>query len=155
MQTPMPSHHKKTWLPGYLEKIEGIVKEHGHAVQFVMDERSMAYTVGAAGGGTPEFIIFGLPPQTANITLNNAVRLARAGGAWEGDVERIFENYKARLIPISLTAFYDVAPVAKHYHHLHEIRQVRAVQIIVPDSQNRFPGDPDYDMGPQIILDQK
>jgi hypothetical protein len=67
----------------YLEKTKRLIAKHGWMVQGVFGDdpaHNFAYTVGLAGKGKPEFIVFGLRPDIAQQLLNELAGRQVDGG---------------------------------------------------------------------------
>lgn len=54
----------------YLERVRSLIDERGWMTQCVVDDPPYAYTVGLHGGGRPELLIIGMPPESATQFLN-------------------------------------------------------------------------------------
>lgn len=120
----------------YMHKIHALVEEHGVAIQGVFGEENFAYTVGLAGQGLPEFIIFGLPHEVAATLLNLVAAHAKEAPIETGIRNDILEGYPAWLLPVNDSSEY--LTVAALYA---DVDSVAAYQIVFPDMEGRWPWD--------------
>jgi hypothetical protein len=144
--------------PGLLTKVEADIERVGWSCIGVMptvddppDEPSFSYTIGLREQGDhPELIIAGLPYKVAHTILTTAFALIKEEGIVFTDgtySDDLFERYRAvfRSMPP------DGKPlnVARLYYGTEELD---ALQIVWPDRNGWFPGDPECD--PQIAQRQ-
>jgi uncharacterized protein DUF4262 len=135
-------------IEAFLDQCRATIAEHGWMVQGVFptaesvargETLTFAYTAGLTARGLPEMILVGLPLDGAADLLNDAAKIAVERGAveFDADVDGIIAGF-----PVRFTAA-TTAPlsVARSLYG----SRVRAVQMLWPDDQGRFPGDPAYD----------
>jgi uncharacterized protein DUF4262 len=132
----------------FLDQCRATIVEHGWMVQGVFpttesvargETLTFAYTVGLTAKGLPEMILVGLPLDGAADWLNDAARQAVERGAVEldTDVDGIIAGVSVRFTATTTAPL----SVARRLYGA----GVRAVQMLWPDDQGRFPGDPAYD----------
>lgn len=135
-------------LNAYTDTIDAGIQVHGHVVHFTLDDHgvSMAYSVGRAEQGHPEFIVFGLNPKLSfdvvNATIQELDRTNRtpSDGAFvvlNGMQYRFHNAYgaqathmyqsSARLDRIGMHPMFD------------------AFQILWPDTNGKFPEEIGYE----------
>lgn len=144
----------------YMAKMQLMVEEHGMAVQAVFpnegaeggDRYAFAYTVGLAKAGQPEFIMFGLPHETAHALLNDiGFRALRGEHTFRhGDiVHQLVRDY-----PVQLIAVRDSWQHLTISNHLfgNPDGALPALQIVFPDEQGRFPWEPGCTMEDYPVL---
>jgi len=130
-------------LTAYMERVQTIVAEHGWMIQAVggsETEPGFCYTVGLSDYDHPEFIMFGLPFETAAHLLNDLGERVRGAVKFSDGVivDDLLQNY-----PVYLMAVIDPT------EHLSVARKyaggtVPALQVVWPDAEGRFPWDPGY-----------
>lgn len=110
------------------------------------DSETFTYTAGLTAQGHHELIIVGLDPYVAHGILAAAVQELQAGVRFSDGalVTGVLVDYTAKL-------------VACGNEHLTMARsiygsEVMALQIVWPDTDGRYPGDPGYDA---VLPDQK
>lgn len=105
---------------------------------------AFTYTVGLTETfNHPELIVYGLSHELSHGILSCAVDLIRKGTRFEdgGTYEDVLEGYKVKAVdhgmtPLNLaTEFYD---------------EFEALHLQWPDSEGRFPGDPDVDWSVEL-----
>jgi hypothetical protein len=122
-----------------------IISEHGWMVQGVFpaeDDQGepFAYTVGLTAAGRAELVIAGLPMETAQQLLNDAAKRSLTRELRAGDVLEEVASAPLRVVE---------APSAEvnMARHLYRGRQVSALQLVWPDRDGAFPGEPEWSMG--------
>lgn len=150
----------------YLADTLEIIKKHGWAVQGVFGTRehpgpSFHYTVGLAGKGLPEFIIFGLEMRVGQAILNDIARRAVDGQRYQhGDVldDLLANGYLVRLIEVRDTTEY-LTVANKLYGGARRVltpnsdEPVRALQLLCQDLERRWPWQPGYSIDLPILGD--
>lgn len=133
----------------YLEQIDAIVKEFGWAVQGVApgvdDEPGPAfcYTVGLERAyDHPELYIIGVSVQVSHALLNDLASRIRDGKQYApGDVlDDLIQDHTVTLIEADPTGILNVAEAYQ------PDRAVRALQVVWPDPEGRFPWDDGFSM---------
>lgn len=125
----------------YLSKVKAVVAEHGWAVQGVGSEPSVAYTVGLAKKSVPEIMLMGLPMEVAHAILNTVARQLTGGtlSLKEGvNIDGVFEGFPAQFRELTFVESDRHMPVACIVAGY----TVPAWQLLWPDENGRFPGDP-------------
>jgi hypothetical protein len=140
---------------GYLARIEGIVAEHGWAVQGAFPRADdpapgppFSYTVGLCGPrfGHPELIVVGLDPNTAQAILNDLGERVRGGQrlhAGQRVVDLLRGGYEVELLAVDASAD-ERAPLSVANRLYGHGGLVEALQVVLPDQHHRFPWDPGF-----------
>ena len=127
----------------YLENLQAIISKHGWAVQSVLTDVPVSYTVGlTATHGLPEIVLTGIGPEDAQGILNMAARrlVSKELTLVEGQkYSQFLESFPVqfRPVPPSEAKLLRLAALFAP-----EQRPVSAWQMIWPDSQGNFSGDP-------------
>lgn len=135
----------------YMDKIRGIIDDHGWAVQGVFAREDhpeegpgFAYTVGFTEMDHPEFIIFSLPMDTAQALLNALGERVRVGEKFQGGDRLDW------LVPHYVVQLLDVVDSEEHLtvanRMYEEKRPVPALQIVWPDKGGRMPWEAEYSL---------
>ena len=135
-----------------LARNERLIAEYGHAAihVFADPERglpSFTYTVGLQDRGLPELILSGIPPQAAQIIVNEvAARLKEQGAPAEGQqIEGLLQGgYLARFRALSEAEIEANLTIACHRSADMGREPPEAFQIIYQDLAHRWPEDPAY-----------
>ncbi|MFJ7287444.1 DUF4262 domain-containing protein [Curtobacterium sp. NPDC098951] len=124
-------------------RMRAIVNEYGWGIQHVLPDvqgevASFSYTVGLTTRGWGELIITGLPPEVAGQFIRNAVDEQQENGPFQaGDqTEELTES--------GSILFTQAADVRGMTMTAAIVGSFTAMQMVWPDSQGRFPWDPDY-----------
>jgi len=139
------------------DNLDEIIKNVGHAVigteidpilpgQFI----SMAYTVGLADKGLPELVVFSLPMEHAQIILNTAAEMLKAGKLpIDEPVEGIanMPSVLKRIDPEMTDGYLNIA-------NLRANKNVDALQLVWPDAQGKFPWDPSFNADLMLLQPQ-
>jgi hypothetical protein len=143
---------------GYLAHLEGLISEHGWAIQAVRPRADdpapgppFAYTVGLSRPqfGHPELLMIGLPTDTAHTILNDLGEKVRRG-------ERLHPGQRIKGLlrggyEVELLAVDDAAdpraPLSVATRLYGHGGPVDALQVVWPDRHHRFPWDPGFDAG--------
>lgn len=130
---------------GYNARLREIIDTHGWAVQGVLPEADQpgvpfGYTVGLTAKDLPELVIYGLPPRTASAILNTAARRMTESGPFSpGD--RISPPSDGPDVAVIDVVDTDVLTMIEHFYG-----PSRALQLVWPDEQGRFPWQNGYDI---------
>ena len=125
--------------------IDQVIDGAGHIVMGIQADPPFAYTAGLWEKGMPELIMFGLSGPTSMAILNRVVDHIKTNGMiQDGD---LLDDIAT--MPTKIGAVHD-RHVVEHFKVAFErIERVKAevaapyaLQIIWPDTQGRFPGDP-------------
>jgi hypothetical protein len=144
----------------YLQKIIDIIDTKGWAVQGVMSNPPIAYTVGLTiTHGLPEIVVAALPLESAVAILNGiAKKLIDKKYTLEADKDypEVFEGFKARFRPLSaeVAAQLKVAAMFTPGSTPGETPVV-AWQLIWPDTTGHFPGQLGMDSDLELMQDLK
>jgi hypothetical protein len=126
------------WVGEMMRKIEGNITRCGWHSTGVGG--GFLYTTGLAGRGHPELVIAGLPPDTAHGLVASAYDVILAGTALgPGEVyEGIIVGFPVRFADVDQDSCRHPLSVTTRFYG----RQVPALQLLWPDPQGRFPGEP-------------
>jgi Domain of unknown function (DUF4262) len=151
------------WTTGYLARIEGIVAEHGWAIQGVLASADddpepgppFAYTVGLSSPrfDHPELVVIGLSAGPAQAILNDLGERVRGGqrlhaGKRIGGLLR--GGYEVELLAVDDAAD-ERAPLSVANRLYGHGGPVEALQVVLPDEHHRLPWDPGFDAGMRAI----
>jgi len=137
----------------YLDRCVSLIEEHGHMVQSVLSDGGLvgfSYTVGLSLSLNEELLVIGLPPTLATAALNGVARALAGGDPGATDLE-IGLN-----VPVRLRE----CPKEEASRHLPLVGVLlpkspgRIRQVIWPDPNGYFPGDPNYRHLIQQSLDE-
>lgn len=150
----------------YLVRIQALIEQHGWAVQGVFGTEDdpaipFGYTVGLTLKDLPEVIIFGLSPALTQSTLNTvATRMIERGAHQAGElIDYVFQGpYEPMAVDVD--ARYLEQEYLTVVGRLYGDRNPSALQLVIPDKEQRFPWDDGYAMDspllgqpPQWVLD--
>jgi hypothetical protein len=134
----------------YLDRVRGIVAQHGHMVQAVgsSPQECFAYTVGLTPALGCELFIAGLPQGTAMALLNDLAAKLRRRLIPDGEnIDDVAAGLPLRLQTYAVT---DSARgidrselVAVALRLGYPVQYIR--QMVWPDRKGRFPGEAGYD----------
>jgi len=127
----------------YMERVRTIVAEHGWMIQAVGaddDEPQFCYTVGLSDYDHPEFVLCGLPFEVSAHLLNDLGERVRGAIKFTDGtvVDDLLQNYPVYLMEVTEPA--ERLTVACAYAE----GPVKALQVVWPDNESRFPWDPGY-----------
>jgi hypothetical protein len=132
-----------------LAELQALIQRYGWAVRRVLadpftDAAPFSYTVGLTAFDHPEVVVTGMPFEPAQAFLNMVGERVRAGA-----------SYVAGTRDTSLTDHGDVAFIqAVDTAGLHAVEQVygqvRAMQLIWPDSAGAYPWEPGFRNSPSV-----
>lgn len=123
-----------------MRQVEANVTRGGwHATGVFGGGEVFLYTTGLTGGGHPELVIAGLPPETAHSVLAAAIGMIRDGTplAPGADYEGIAAGFPVRFRPVDQGRCRHPLSVTTRFYG----RQVPALQLVWPDPRGRFPGE--------------
>lgn len=120
----------------YMVQLMANIEKHGWVLQGVLGEMPFAYTVGMTDRALPELLISGLPMDLAHSLLSHIVAIHSEITVQPG---KMLHLDGPRFLPIE-------APLAE-VGIADEVYQknVDVIQLIWPDDEGRWPGDPDVD----------
>lgn len=104
---------------------------------------TFTYTIGLAETyGHPELIVYGLDAKQAHEFLWSAIQLLKEGTRFEHGKRyaKVLQGYDVEFRKVDDPGGHPLN-VARAYYD----REVEALQLIWPDADGRFPGDPDVD----------
>ena len=133
----------------YMKQIDALIKEHGWALQGVFprtaaDGPQFTYTVGLTEFNHPELIIMSLPYEVAGVMLNAMGRRVRAGERFTAG-QTLLEVGNLAMKTVDVVDTRPYFGVARRKYH-----RVRAVQVVWPDKNSRFPWEPGYEFDPSV-----
>jgi hypothetical protein len=136
-------------IDAYLDEMRALVDEHGWAVQYVPathETPPYAYTVGLAAAGERELLVYGLPRDVSHRLCTEAVARQRAEEGLEPHrpYDGLLSGFAAVFLPVPDARNVDEFAMVRR---LWRGRDFRALQLVWPDSQGRFPWDPACDAG--------
>lgn len=142
-------------MDSFIDRAMTIVAEHGWLVQGVGgdgDDPPFAYTVGLTVRDVPEFIVCGLAMPTAHTILNDLGERVRAGQRFtDGDVlSDVLRDYDVRLVAVSDTR--ERLRVANTLFGGADGTAVRALQVVYPDVEGRWPWEAGSGVAGQPVL---
>jgi Domain of unknown function (DUF4262) len=129
----------------YLVTVREGIARHGWMLQAVFpveagDGPPFVYTAGLAALGHPELVVYGLPHDTGGVILNELGRRVRAGRRLvHGErLDDVVEGFQVEVLAVA-----DNQPlgVARRLYG----PGVRALQIVYPDAEGRWPWEDDCD----------
>jgi hypothetical protein len=137
------------WLAPYIERCMALIAAQGHMVQSAgggPGGPGMCYTVGLSiqPGLGYELAISGLPPDAGASVLKGAVRELRERGIepTEGlTLTAAIEGYSARLRAAHTLKRFGIIPSVTGSH-------CPVWQVVWPDRDHHFPGEPGYSIPP-------
>lgn len=137
----------------YMRSLQELVERVGWAVQAVgaVDPGDVpyCYTVGLTNKGFPEVAIRGIDPRTGMHLINHFVgRLLKDPTiATQPRVSEIIEKYDIAVVPMSDQDISGNLFLADLYQRtFHQPSTVHVLQLIYPDRNGHFPGEPDCDL---------
>jgi hypothetical protein len=123
-------------------KIAQHVAQYGRSVMATVTDGGTpySYTIGNALKNLPELLLFGLPPEHARSFLNrwSALMIERGSEFADGekvDIGGVFPCLARQCTPAALDLTLQVEGFLGH-------RDYRVTQILAPDTNGRYPGDP-------------
>jgi hypothetical protein len=110
-----------------------------------------SYTVGLAGKGLPEFIVFGWDQGLAQSVLNHLALRAIGGEPFAADRELVgvLEGHTLRTYQVGDSSEHLTMSNARYRRGGDP---VAALQLVWPDMAGRWPGDPDCNITWQPLL---
>jgi Domain of unknown function (DUF4262) len=142
-----------------IARIEADIEEHGFFAQHVIptvgdpdpDAPSFTYTVGMRAHGHPDLLVSGMTGGNAWDTLAQVAHLVRGGARFgDGDVsERVLDGSPVRFVAIPEDAKREHLAITAGFYG---DEPFEALQIVFPDSQNRWPWEDGSQAVPQDVL---
>lgn len=139
-----------------LDDVRAKIRKHGFTVISVgadEDFPPFSYTVGLAAKGLPELVMVGLHPEIMHPVLLQAAARVHKGEAFEVSERKpeLIANFDCLVGAVVPEWFSQVLRIAFFEC---EDETFSARQIIWPDANGVFPGEPDFDarFGPQQPL---
>lgn len=131
----------------YLAKreMEMIIK-HGHEVRYIFDHEgqdpAFSYSIGRSVRDRPELLITGsLPPVMHQYIVNRVAELDDATPFSGGEeLEEVLDGYPVRLVKVRDLEEAEMYGVTNNFG----TDDTWALQILWPDEEGRFPGDPQF-----------
>lgn len=135
--------HPEATRSDYLDVVRGLILKNGWAVQYVESERTpFAYTIGLHECGLPELLITAVDKRRALLVLNTVANycIKHDGPVSAGDVMSL---------PDQQLEFVEVSQPDAHMGMAIGIygRDVRALQLVWADEQNRWPWSAEFNPG--------
>lgn len=104
-----------------------------------------SYTIGLTARGLPEVLLVGLPLNMAADVLTEAAMEVRDGTRWAHG-QRVVGIMASRPVMVRhVTATPMISPIRAIDRYGADA--VRLLQVVWPDHEDRFPGEPGYAMG--------
>ena len=141
--SPTPFNRRRDDLSQTLEFADHVrtaIDTHGWAVvSDTTPQGPVAYTVGRAAHGHPEFLIYGLRPAVAETVLNALTMRADTHGTPEAfsPVAGVLVGMDLMLVPVDDTRTH--LPTANLFYALDA--PVTGLQVVFPDHEGRWPWD--------------
>jgi hypothetical protein len=137
MKTPNLAHAAAK----FYADVDDNIATSGRTVVGVLDPVApFSYTIGNHVAGLPELIVFGLDPRDAQHVLNAASAMPGLAAVGDGDPVDIGGKVPLRAVVCPMWAKCEFAIQAGRYLRTDNYR---LLQLLVPDRQGRYPGDPD------------
>lgn len=140
----MNAEQLRKWQEAELQDMLDKIAKHGWAVQGVFGDAEIeaapfAYTAGLTAQGLPELVIYGLDVGLAGNVLNSAAtQMIESGEFAAGQaVSRLIRNFDMVAIEVLLPV--DLLAAVQIYG------PVRAIQLVWPDTEGRFPWQTGYE----------
>lgn len=134
----------------FMKKVAGHIESSGRAVVSVEGELGaaegypIAYSVGHAERHLPELVLTTITGDLATNLINEVAAALDAQGWADADGRAIrLRSVMVRIVGTG--SFGRQAKVANHRAGLMDITAISFLQILWPDKEDRFPGDPEYD----------
>ena len=133
------------------------VARHGwHCVQVMEDKQGpgYSYTVGLyKTHGHPELVVIGLPPEVAHPVLGMAVDQIAKGHVFRADARdsSLLEGNDCLIRSVLPGSYRQYLGMAVWFYR-ESPASFPALQILWPDPEGRFPGQPEFSMGPNQPL---
>lgn len=128
------------------DELSALIAQHGWAIRHVMgspDTSSFSYTIGLSSFGHPEIVITGMPHEPAQIFLNLVGQQMRAGFRVAHGVRTSKFSEGGDVVFIDADNTLGLTAVQHRYG------DVRALQLVWPDSAGAYPWDAGYRNPPE------
>ena len=116
-----------------------------HVAPNESDQTAFSYSIGFSESyGQPEVLIFGLDREKAHALLAECAHLLREGGSIEenkADDRILSGGYEVVFLPLRPEHYSEYVGTALRYY---AGKSFSAVVMFLPDSEHRFPWQPDY-----------
>ena len=136
-----------------LQNVDENIKKYGLAnIHVFASEESPAfsYTVGFTNQDLPEFITFGILPETGQDIFNDLYKRIGEGELFELGVPNntVIKDLPVYFFAVSQTQAKEYINAANQYFD----RNLEAIQMVWPDNKGNFPWDKDYNEGYRQIV---
>lgn len=126
----------------YLDYVNGVIAEHGWAVQGVQRDRihpPWAYTVGLTALGEPELVVTGMPLRRASGLIHDvAAHVLHATAPRPGEQIPLRDGPLIEIVKVSVPSAHLVTAVEIYGPRL------RALQVVHADDRGHWPWDVGY-----------
>lgn len=139
-------------LDEYLAESLRIMMKHGWLVQGVIgspiDSGAVCwyYTVGLTGRDHPELMLSGLPSEVATPVINDMARRVFHDGTVYRDGNVVDDIVTGFNVAMRSVTRFDTFPPSM-VRQFFPTQKIRALQVVLPDAEGRFPWDEDYAIG--------
>lgn len=133
----------------YIAKLDAIIEKHGYAVQSVMDNPSMSYTVGLTDLGLPELVMVGVPIPSMQAIINEAVARMRSTQPFApGQLQSELANLPLRIDAVHISQVLGRLYMLIGYEkrRQRQVTELKVLQLVWPDQDGRYPDDSGYAM---------
>jgi Domain of unknown function (DUF4262) len=126
----------------YLDYVNGVIAEHGWAVQGVERDRihpPWAYTVGLTAHGEPELVVTGMPlPRASGLIHDVAAHVLHATSPRPGEQIALRGGPLIEIVKVAVPSAHLVTAVEIYGSRL------RALQVVHADDRGHWPWDVGY-----------
>lgn len=133
----------------YIAKLDAIIEKHGYAVQSVMDNPPMSYTVGLTDLRLPELVMVGVPIPSMQAIINEAVaRMQSTQPFAPGQLQSELANLPLRIDAVHISQVLGRLYMLIGYEkrRQRQVTELKVLQLVWPDRHGRYPDDSDYAM---------
>lgn len=133
----------------YIAKLDAIIEKHGYAVQSVMDNPSMSYTVGLTDLCLPELVMVGVPIPSMQAIINEAVaRMQSTQPFAPGQLQSELANLPLRIDAVHISQVLGRLYMLIGYEkrRQRQVTELKVLQLVWPDQDGRYPDDSGYAM---------
>lgn len=133
----------------YIAKLDAIIEKHGYAVQSVMDNPPMSYTVGLTDLGLPELVMVGVPIPSMQAIINEAVARMRSTQPFApGQLQSELANLPLRIDAVHISQVLGRLYMLIGYEkrRQRQVTELKVLQLVWPDQDGRYPDDSGYAM---------
>jgi hypothetical protein len=143
------------WLDQEDAHTAAMIRRHGLYINYVgcgaagcgctdVEGPPFAYTVGLFGLHHPELLIFGVPPETAAVVLNDLGDRVRSGENLLPGSLVALDDWPHRIIPEPVANPGEIVFAANRYYARPDEFSVPVLQLSYDDGAGRFPWEPGY-----------